>query len=103
MKNIMLAGILLITLSCARVPKKPVVDLCIIDLPRNQLICASTDEDRISYTDYTKAREYIMAQKEIKVIPLGESDKYVCFSPKHWQSVNIYLKKLRDYAVNMCQ
>lgn len=97
--TIAFSALALVALSgCAGLPPKPNVNLCTIDVPRAQLICAPT----MKLTKPEQAQfETIVSYVEMnatKKIPLTEADKFIAFSPDDWQLVVIYMKTLRDYA-----
>lgn len=87
-----------IFLGCSQVPPKPNVKLCTIDLPRQQLICADTQEvRRIDQTTYKAIYNHVRINT-IQKIPLSDADKFIVFSPQDWQKVSVYMKTLRDFA-----
>lgn len=59
------------------VPKKPVVDLCAVDFPRDEGVCASTQMNTEAYR-----------------LPLSEMDRYTCFSPQDWEAIKNYIDNL---------
>jgi hypothetical protein len=96
-----LFGIWLLTcslLSCRTLPKKPEGDLCIIDVPRYQLICAKISNAQ-NATDLFDIETFFMSN-QVTVIPLLDADKYVAFSPDTWGNIEVYIKKLEDQIVN---
>jgi hypothetical protein len=88
-----------LTVACAGLPSRPAVDLCTIDLPRNQLICSPTgDVKSVDDATYAKIVRMVENHPQRKRIPLERSDRYICFAPDDWQKVSVYMKSLREYA-----
>jgi hypothetical protein len=84
--------------SCKTLPKKPEGDLCIVDVPRYQLICAKISKAETT-NDLFDMQTFFMSN-EVTTIPLLDADKYIAFSPDTWGNIEVYIKKLEDQIVN---
>ena len=76
----------LVAIGCNDLPPKPDGDLCTIDLPRNQLVCSEIPKND---TDQPGKRYKL---------PIANADRYVCFSPDHWENIVNYIHALKDAA-----
>lgn len=87
-----ISSILLV--SCAGLPPKPKGDLCVIDIPRDRLVCApisGADKPKDLYDP-----QKFLRKSETVDLPLHDADKYVSFSPDTWENVSVYMKQLED-------
>lgn len=86
---------------CAQIPEKPAVDLCTIDLPREQLICAPTVKVQ-AIEQVENAKAFVRNARGVYKIPLKNADKFVAFSPDDWAKVSAYAKTLREIVKQNC-
>ena len=92
----------LLVISCAGVtlPDKPQGNICTVDLPRLQLICAPINSAENIHDVFDKN---FFETREVTKIPLSDVDKYIAFSPDTWGNVHIYIKNLENLIKNHCQ
>ena len=80
-KGTLLLAVLLMTtaISCGSIPKPPDVMFCVIDLPRQQGVCAFSEREGTFR------------------VPLSELDGSVAFMPEEFGKMIRYRKQLQDY------
>lgn len=99
-KKLFLTSLTVFSFGCASLPPKPTGDICLIDLPRSQLVCAPLGG--ASSVDQVFSKQFVI-MNATTTIPLDQADKYISFSPDTWGNVHVYIKKLEDFAQNRCQ
>ena len=81
--------------------KKPVLELGVIDYPRNEMIVNMTDGSSVkSAADlkYSVVVESIVFDG--KRVPLSTYDKGICFTPPNWEKLQNYLNELERANTN---
>lgn len=74
----------LILSSCSARPVKPEINACIIDGPRDQIICTNEIEYR----------------PEVQKMPVKMADKFICHSPAMWEDLQNYINELEAFALD---
>lgn len=83
MRRILFATIgSLLVLGCNGIPKKPDIDLCTIDWPAQEAICAQTADP---------------GSPPIRK-PLSDFDRATTLVPSDWERVQLYIHELEEYA-----
>lgn len=97
---------------CAEAPKKPQVEICILNViidednpdsyPEIYGDCGITDGNSIKQVkDISIQNLYnIITDRNFK--PVQEMDKNICFSPKSWETTQNYVHELVNYIENRC-
>ena len=70
---------LLLLVACASMPDVPDIDLCIMDFPREQVICQG-------FVDHSRKKD----------ISIEEADRYLMVSPEDWGRLRDYVGDLQD-------
>lgn len=71
----------LLLVGCQSIPEKPVVELGLVDYPKDQILVKKSDgSDKVH-------RE-----------PLSTYDRATCFQPDPWKAWKTYVKLLEQYA-----
>ena len=86
-------------IGCASGPKKPSIELCVIDYPANIADCGMTDPELIKSLadlEFDVLTGEIKASSEPK--PLSYLDNAVAITQPHWKEFMDYLHKLEDYV-----
>lgn len=85
---------------CANLPEKPTLELCLIDYPRQEVICGLTN--KIETAEYQEVVDKIMAAQVYRQ-PLSYVDRGVSLRPPEWEKLENYRKALERYAREKCQ
>lgn len=67
-------------------PIKPVVEICIPDVPASESICGFTGKDALTNVDR---------------FPIQKVDKATCFPPEEWKKVKDYYDLLEVYVTQL--
>lgn len=95
----------LLLASCASLPKKPNVELGVIDYPSGEVIVNMTGAPAMqriqSVPSYRTVANAIAASGNR--VPLSTYDRAIAFKPAYWSEVQNYMNSLVRYINNHCQ
>jgi hypothetical protein len=92
-----------IIIGCGTLPEKPVIEICLIDYPRAEVICGLTDSNSLQNASYEEIRTKAMQASDVVRKPLIYVDKAVALIPAEWEKIENYRKALERYAREQCQ
>ncbi len=76
---------------CACNVKKPLLEICVIDVPRNQCACGTSDTEGIRSAIYW---EVIASRRGIVRHPIAYCHKAVAMRPSEWEKAENYRNDL---------
>lgn len=101
-------NVLLLFSACGTIPnlpEKPIVEIGVIDYPRDEIITNMTGGNKIksiddlSYSNVSKSAKGVGSVRK----PLRGYDKAVSFLPREWEKVQNYVDQLAEAAKKRCQ
>lgn len=87
--------------SCAGLPPKPSVELCVIDIGASVAYCNMTNGEKITKVDQLKYQAVVssIVNSPNRIDkPIKELHKYISFSPMDWGRVVQYMHSLEYWA-----
>lgn len=92
--------------ACSNLPKKPSVELCVVDYDRQEASCAMTDgEDvmRLGGFTYENVAYAVYSSPTATRYPLIYLNKAIAFRPDSFATLEKYLHDLERYAKEKCE
>lgn len=91
--------------ACASLPKKPSVELGVIDYPSDQVIVNMTGSAAMARISSVPSYHTVAAaiNSSGQRVPLADYDRAIAFKPVYWQAVQDYMNSLVRYINNHCQ
>lgn len=97
-------SILLLT-NCAlfgpEAPKKPTIELCVLDVPAGEAICGTTngaDITSASSLGYYRVVEIILASGTAHRVPIADLDRAIALKPAQYTILKNYIGDMERYA-----
>ena len=93
------------SLGCKTAPKKPNVELCIVNIESGEALCGNTDGGDLKAKEATYNRLYgaIKRAQNATVFPLEYIDNGVCLRPSQWGVLQNYVHNLQIYIESQCK
>lgn len=91
---------------CAGGPKKPALELCIINTTNQVAYCGTTDGENItkfSDVNYEGLKRMILFASDLETKPLSYLDNAVALTPKNWEPLQNYIDALEIYIKHQCK
>ena len=91
--------------SCASLPKKPSVELGVIDYPSGEVIVNMTGGASLSKINSVPSYHAVASAivSGGNRVPLASYDRAIAFKPAYWSAVQNYMNALVVYIQNHCQ
>lgn len=84
-------------------PEKPTIELCTLDVPRNECICGKAKGENIdTKEDLKKVFSELKTSGEVVRKPITYCDKFVSMPPKSWENLQVFIKDAIEYIEQFC-
>lgn len=110
LKTLLISGTASLLASCAGtgIPKKPAIEIGVIDYPRSEVIVNNTakmsvSEVNVASTTVRSVANGIIGSRSSKRQPLSTYHKAIAFRPAYWEAIQNYIDELVAYAKNGCR
>lgn len=89
--------------ACALAPTRPTLFLCIVDYPRQEAICGSTDANLVAKADEAEVHSAISKAQDLQRYPLEKVDKATCLLPTEWEKLTNYADEMEQFIKLRCK
>lgn len=96
----------LVFAGCKTGPKKPQVQLCVVDVKSGNCFCATTDTEAFESSDtltHEAATQLIKSGGDVEPYPIQYCHKAIAIRGQHWLTLQNYIHDLENFIKYQCK